>query len=189
MADNHLSEELRIIEAAKKGDVKAQKQIYETYAPLMLSVCLRYMGDMETAKDMLQDGFIKLFAKLDMFAGTGAFGGWVRRVFITTCLESLRQKTALKLSNPLEYVDYNLKDGDLSVIDRISADEIMQLIAELPESFRSVFNLYVIEGYSHAEIAELIGTTEVNSRTLFLRARRMLQQSIEKIRDDERRND
>ncbi len=188
MADNHPTHEMHLIEAAKKGDAKAQKQIYETYAPLMLSVCLRYMGDMDTAKDLLQDGFIKLFAKLDTFAGTGAFAGWVRRVFVTTCLESLRQKTALKLSTPLDYVDFNLHNDDLSVVDSMSADEIMQLIAELPESSRSVFNLFVIEGYSHAEIAELIGTTEVNSRTLFLRARRMLQQAIEKIRDDERRN-
>ncbi len=187
MSNNYLTDELQIIEAAKKGDAKAQKKIYETYAPLMMSVCLRYMGDMETAKDLMQDAFIKLFTKINTFEGRGAFAGWVRRVFVTTCLESLRKKSALKQSTPIEYVDYSLHDGGFSVIEKMSADEIMRLVAGLPENFRTVFNLYVIDGYSHAEIAELVGITEVNSRTLFLRARKLLQELIEKIRDDERR--
>lgn len=186
MADKHLNDEQAIIEAALSGNAKAQKQIYDRYAPLMMSVCLRYMGDMETAKDLLQDGFVKLFDKLHMFEGRGAFAGWVRRVFVTTCLEELRRKSALRFSTSLDDVDYYLEHSDVSVIDQLSADEIMELVANLPENFRTVFNLYAIEGYSHAEIADITNFTEVNSRTLFLRARRMLQEAIEKIKDEER---
>jgi RNA polymerase sigma-70 factor (ECF subfamily) len=154
----------------------------------MMSVCWRYVGDKETAKDMLQDGFIKLFLKLDMYAGIGSFAGWVRRIFVTTCLEYLRQKSALKLSNPIDDVGYNLQQPDASVIDKMSADELMELIADMPENFRTVFNLYVIEGHTHAEIAEITGITEVNSRTLFLRARKYLQNAIELIQENEKRN-
>jgi len=188
MSEKRFDEELKIVDAAKKGDAKAQKLIYEHYAPIMMSVCWRYVGDKETAKDMLQDGFIKLFLKLDMYAGIGSFAGWVRRIFVTTCLEYLRQKSALKLSNPIDDVGYNLQQPDVSVIDKMSADELMNLIADMPENFRTVFNLYVIEGYTHAEIAELIGITEVNSRTLFLRARKYLQNAIELIQENEKRN-
>ena len=187
MSEKRHDEELKIVDAAKKGDAKAQKLIYRR-APVMMSVCWRYVGDKETAKDMLQDGFIKLFLKLDMYAGTGAFAGWVRRVFVTTCLEYLRQKSALKLSNPIDDVGYNIPQPEVSVIEKMSADELMDLIADMPENFRTVFNLYVIEGYTHAEIAELIGITEVNSRTLFLRARKYLQNAIELIQENEKRN-
>jgi RNA polymerase sigma factor (sigma-70 family) len=188
MSEKRFDEELKIVDAAKKGDAKAQKLIYERYAPVMMSVCWRYVGDKETAKDMLQDGFIKLFSKLNMYAGTGAFAGWVRRVFVTTCLEYLRQKSALKMSNPIDDVGYNIQHQEVSVIDKISADELMDLIADMPDNFRTVFNLYVIEGYSHAEIADLIGITEVNSRTIFLRARKFLQHAIELLQDNEKRN-
>jgi RNA polymerase sigma-70 factor (ECF subfamily) len=188
MSEKRFDEELKIVDAAKKGDAKAQKLIYEHYAPIMMSVCWRYVGDKETAKDMLQDGFIKLFLKLDMYAGIGSFAGWVRRIFVTTCLEYLRQKSALKLSNPIDDVGYNLQQPDASVIDKMSADELMELIADMPENFRTVFNLFVIEGHTHAEIAEITGITEVNSRTLFLRARKYLQNAIELIQENEKRN-
>jgi len=178
MSDNRFDEELRIIAAAKKGDAKAQREIYECYASSMMSVCWRYAGDSETAKDLLQDGFVKLFTKLDMYAGTGSFAGWVRRVFVTTCLEYLRQKTALKMSNPIDDSEYNLPESEVNVIDKISADELMALIAELPDISRMVFNMFALEGYSHAEIADILNITEVNSRTIFLRARKILQNSI-----------
>lgn len=167
MSDNRFEEELQIVEDAKNGDSKAQKTIYERYASSMMSVCYRYVGDYETAKDLLQDGFIKLFAKLDMYAGIGAFAGWVRRVFVTTCLEYLRQKSALKMSSSLDDFAYSLPESDVTVVEKISADELMELISKLPDVSKSVFNLYVIDGYSHAEIAEMLGITEVNSRTLF----------------------
>ncbi|MDD2284259.1 MAG: sigma-70 family RNA polymerase sigma factor [Paludibacter sp.] len=187
MSDNRFDEELQVIAAAKEGDAKAQKKIYECYASSMMSICWRYAGDTETAKDLLQDGFVKLFTKLDMYAGTGAFAGWVRRVFVTTCLEYLRQKSALRLGVPIDDSEYHLPDSDVSVIDKISADELMRLIAELPDGFRTVFNLFVIEGYSHAEIADMLGISEVNSRTLFLRARKSLQKAVQLLEENERR--
>lgn len=187
MSDNCFEEELHIIAAAKKGEAKAQKKIYENYASSMMSVCYRYTGDMEIAKDLLQDGFVKLFTKLDMYAGTGAFAGWVRRIFVTTCLEYLRQKTALKMSSSIEEAGRNISSEDISAIDAISADELMRLIGALPDSFKTVFNLFAIEGYTHDEISEMLGITSVNSRTLFLRARRLLQKSVQSLEKNEKR--
>lgn len=178
MSHNQFEEELKIVAAARKGEAKAQRVIFERYAPTMMSVCYRYAGDVDDAKDLLQDGFIKLFDKLDMYAGTGAFAGWVRRVFVTTCLEYLRQKTALKLSTSIDELEYHPPSGDYSVIEKLSADDLMELISGLADGYRTVFNLYVIEGYSHAEIADMLGITEVTSRTQFMRARKILQDQI-----------
>jgi RNA polymerase sigma-70 factor (ECF subfamily) len=178
MSHNQFEEELKIVVAARKGDAKAQRKIFEQFAPVMMSVCYRYAGDTETAKDLLQDGFIKLFDKLDMYAGTGSFAGWVRRVFVTTCLEYLRQKTALKLSESIDDPHHQLMTDEPSVIEKISVDDLMDIISGLADGYRTVFNMYAIEGYSHAEIAEILGITEVTSRTQFMRARKILQDLI-----------
>lgn len=171
-----------IIAAAKRGEAKAQKQIYELHAPAMMSVCYRYVNNVETAKDLLHDGFIKMFTKIDMYSGIGSFAGWMRRVFVTTCLEYLRQKNTVRFSDFMEEYDNQINDTEISVVDKISADELLELIADLPTGYRTVFNLFAVEGYSHAEIAGILGISEVTSRTQFMRARKILQQAILKNR-------
>ncbi|MDO9634924.1 MAG: sigma-70 family RNA polymerase sigma factor [Paludibacter sp.] len=178
MSDNRFDEELQIIAAAKRGEAKAQKKIYERYASTMMSVCYRYVSDTETAKDLLQDGFIKLFTKIDTYSGIGSFGGWARRVFVTTCLEYLRHKDALKLSSTIDDYEHSLPEMESSVMEKISADDLLKLISELAEGYRTVFNLFAIEGYTHAEIAVMLGVSEVTSRTQFMRARKLLQKSV-----------
>lgn len=172
--------ESEIIAAALQNDAKAQKKIYEFYAPRMLSVCFRYMNNMETAKDMLQDGFVRVICKLHMYNGTGSFEGWMRRVFTTTCLEFLRKKDALRLSASIEDVMQPMVDTSTDVISQISADELMEMMCKLADGYRTIFNLYVVEGYSHAEIAQMLNISEITSRTQFLRARKGLQEMIEK---------
>lgn len=171
-------EEKLLIAACKRGESWACKEIYEVYAPLMMSVCLRYVNDRETARDLLQEGFIKVYTKIHSFTGSGAFGGWVRRVFVTTALEYLRTTDALKLSINMEEPGVNLSHWDESAIDRISADELMACVSKLPSGYRTVFNLFAIEGYSHKEIAAMLGISEITSRTQFIRARNALQKSV-----------
>ena len=130
------------------------------------------------AEDVLQDGFITLFTKLNTYKGDGSFEGWARRIFITTALMSLRKKDALKMSDELEVVR-GMKADTTTQIQNLGYKELMKLIMSLPTGFRTVFNLYAIEGYSHKEIAEMLEITETTSRTQFSRARIWLQKKIE----------
>jgi len=176
-----LSDEGQLIAGCKDGKPWAQKEIFEQYASVMLSVCVRYVSDMETARDILQDGFIKLFTKIDSYTGAGSFAGWVRRIFVTTALEYLRQKDALKQSSSIEEYSNLIVDNDLSILDKISADDLMNCIAKLPDGYRTVFNLYAIEGYSHIEIAGMLEINESTSRSQFMRARKILQKNVQSI--------
>lgn len=178
MGDNRNEDEQQLIAACIKGKSWAQKAIYDQYAPIMMSVCVRYVTDRETARDLLQDGFIKLFAKIESYSGTGAFGGWVRRIFVTTALEHLRRNDALRQSANLDDVGYSIQNDDISVVDKMSADDILKCIATLSTGYRTVFNLYAIEGYSHAEIAESLKISEATSRSQYMRARKILQKNI-----------
>lgn len=178
MGDNRNEDEQQLIAACIKGKSWAQKAIYDQYAPIMMSVCVRYVTDRETARDLLQDGFIKLFAKIESYSGTGAFGGWVRRIFVTTALEHLRRNDALRQSANLDDVGYSIQNDDISVVDKMSADDILKCIATLSTGYRTVFNLYAIEGYSHAEIAESLKISEATLRSQYMRARKILQKNI-----------
>lgn len=175
------NDEQELIEACQKGKAWAQRKIYELYAPAMMSVCFRYVNDRETARDLLQDGFIKVFTKVDSYSGSGAFGGWVRRIFVTTALEHLRQNDALKQSASIDDFNHLLEDADATVLDQISANDLLACVANLSEGYRTVFNLYAIEGYSHAEIAESLNISEATSRSQFMRARKILQKNIQSL--------
>lgn len=171
----------QLIKECIKKDIRAQKQLYEKYAPLMMSVCLRYVRDKEIAQNLLQDGFIKLFDKIHTYSGTGSFVGWMRKVFVNTALEYLRHNDVFKYSMDVDAA-FNVESEEESPIDKISADELMRCIAELPSGFRTVFNMFAIEGYSHAEIAERLGIQEGSSRSQYARARTLLQQKIIKLK-------
>ena len=176
-----LSDEEQLIAGCKEGKPWAQKEIFERYSGVMLSVCVRYVTDRETARDILQDGFIKLYTKIDTFSGSGSFAGWVRRIFVTTSLEYLRQNDALKHCASIEEYGNSIPDNDATVLDKISADDLMECIAKLPDGYRTVFNLYAIEGYSHPEIAEMLGINESTSRSQFMRARKILQTNVHSL--------
>jgi len=169
--------DFQLIKSCIKGDRCSQKALYDHLAPRMFPVCIRYVGDRMLAEDILQDGFITLFSKLDSYKGEGSFEGWARRIFVTTALMSLRKKDALKISDELETVR-GMKAETTSQIQTMGYKELMELIMSLPPGFRTVFNMYAIEGYSHKEIADMLGITETTSRTQLSRARIWLQSRI-----------
>ena len=146
----------------------------------MFAVCLRYMGDRMPAEDILQDGFITLFSKLDSYSGEGSFEGWARKIFVNTALMSLRKTDALKLSDDLEEAG-NLSSDISSQIQNIGYKEIMKIVMKLPDGYRTVFNMFVVEGFSHKEIAQALNISEVTSRSQLQRARMILQEKIKKL--------
>lgn len=172
--------DIQLIRSCIKGDRAAQKVIYDRLAPRMFPVCIRYIGDRTAAEDVLQDGFITLFEKLDSYKGEGSFEGWARRIFVTTALMALRKKDALKMSDELD-VARGMKADSVSQVQNIGYKELMSLIMSLPPGFRTVFNLYSIEGYSHKEIGDMLGISETTSRTQLSRARIWLQKKIKEL--------
>lgn len=177
MAENF---DLKLIQSCKEGDRAAQKVLYERLAPRMFSVCIRYIGDREMAQDVLQEGFITLFTHLDSYKGDGSFEGWARKIFITTALMELRRKDALKMSEELDVVR-GMKTETVSQLQNIGYKDLMKLIATMPAGFRTVFNLYAVEGFTHKDIGEMLGISETTSRTQLSRARTWLQNKIKEI--------
>lgn len=174
-----MSEE-ELIAGCRKGDRRAQRELYDTYSRKMMGVCLRYVSDRETARDLLQDGFVKVFTSLDTFAGAGSFEGWIRRIFVNCALEYLRKSDVLRESTDLDSTA-ELTQPEESVLSAISASELMNLVRSLPAGFRAVFNLFAIEGYSHREIAGLLHITESTSRSQYTRAKQLLQKKIKAL--------
>ncbi|MDD2247025.1 MAG: sigma-70 family RNA polymerase sigma factor [Proteiniphilum sp.] len=169
--------EHRLILACKQGKLWARKKVYEQYAPSMMALCRRYVPDDEDAKDVLQEGFLKIFTEIGQYSGKGSFGGWIRKIFVNTSLDYIRKKNRLKqkeLLTDIETVDYKNTPN----MEYITAEELMQCIGELPDTYRAVFNLFAVEGFSHREIAELLDMPESTSRSFFFRARQLLQKKV-----------
>ncbi|WP_286007822.1 RNA polymerase sigma factor [Barnesiella viscericola] len=174
-------DERKLIEACKHNDARAQRQLYETFARKMMSVCLRYADNREMAEDFLQEGFIKVFSSIRSYNYEGSFEGWIRRIFVNTALEALRKNDLLRNGVELDSLAPQ-QEADYSAVDRISADELLELIAQLPPGFRTVFNMFAIEGYSHREIAQALHITESTSRSQYTRAKRQLQKWINELK-------
>ncbi len=172
--------DLELIESCIKGNRKSQKVMYDRLAPRMFPLCMRYVGDRVLAEDILQEGFITLFTRLGSYKGEGSFEGWARKIFVTTALMDLRKKDALKMSDELDTVR-GMKADLPSQSQNIGYKEIIKLVMGLPPGFRTVFNLYAVEGYSHKEIGEMLGISETTSRTQLSRARAILQNKIKEI--------
>jgi len=178
--DVELTQEQMLISACRRGDRTAQRKLYDFLAPKMFPVCIRYMGQRDAAEDVLQDGFVTLFSKLSQYSGEGSFEGWARKIFVNTALMSLRKVDALKLSDDLEAAR-GLSGDTSSQLQNIGYKELMKLISSLPAGYRTVFNMSVIEGYSHKEIAAALGISEATSRSQLQRARMLLQELIRRL--------
>ena len=170
-------DEIQLIKGCKENKPKAQKELYETYARKMMAVCLRYTNDRESAQDLLQDGFIKVFTAIGTYSGNGSFEGWTRKIFVNTALEYFRKNDILPETAVIDSPD-TLQEPDYSAPEKISADELMKIVRELPTGFRTVFNMFAIEGYSHKEIGEALGINESTSRSQFTRAKKLLQKKL-----------
>jgi RNA polymerase sigma-70 factor (ECF subfamily) len=165
-----------IISECIAGNQKALAELYHQFAPKMFGVCLRYARDEAEAEDNLQDGFVKVFANLNAFRNDGSLEGWIRRIMINVSLEKIRKQHLLfPVEDVSKYDSVNFSDD---VIAKISADDLMKIIQELPPRYRLVFNLYVIEGMSHQEIAQEMSITIGTSKSNLARAREILKKKV-----------
>jgi RNA polymerase sigma factor (sigma-70 family) len=168
-----------LIKECLNGSVRAQKTLFDKFAPKMFGVCLRYCKSREQAEDALQEGFIKVFFKLKDFKLEGSFEGWVRRIMVNTSLDTLRKE--MKISSEIEVEDVlSGKESSISVLSQLAEAELISLIQAMPDGYRVVFNMFAIEGYSHQEIAQNLGITESTSKSQYLRARAYLRERLEK---------
>lgn len=174
---NHTISESDLIRGCLEGDRQMQQELYNRFAGKMYAVCLRYANNAEDAQDLLQDGFIKVFRNLHRFRFEGSFEGWIRRVFINSSIEHFRKKS-VQLSKVSEKEENTIEDADISALDNLAEKDIVSLIQELSPGYRTVFNLYVVEGYSHKEIADQLGISEGTSKSQLARARSILQKKV-----------
>jgi RNA polymerase sigma-70 factor (ECF subfamily) len=144
----------------------------------MFGVCLRYAGNTDEAEDVLQEGFIKIFKKIDSFRSEGSFEGWIRRIFVNTAIENFRRKTYLQPISEKEEV--TVEGQYLSVLDDLAEKDIIRLVQQLSPGYRTVFNMYVVEGYTHKQIADILGISEGTSKSQLSRAKTILQALVNK---------
>ena len=174
-------ENRQLIAACKKKDTNAQRELYETYAPRMMGLCLKYCKNYEAAEDLLHDGFLKVFTQIKTYSGRGSFEGWMRRVFVNTVLEHFRkEKNKYLMISDLEEVQEESWDENLERLfnDDITEETLLSMIQEMPDGYRTVFNLYVFEEMSHKEIAKKMGIKENASRSQYSRARSYLRNKL-----------
>jgi RNA polymerase sigma-70 factor (ECF subfamily) len=171
----------KIIDDCKEGHRDAQQKLYEHFASRMFAVCLRYAKNRADAEDYLQEGFLKVFAKIHQFNHAGSFEGWMRRVIVTTILEDLRKKSKIhfvKEDEILDLTEDNPAEENDTPNTQPSLNEILSWIKKLPDRYQIVFNLYVLEDFSHNEIAKELGISVGTSKSNLSRARQWLQKHI-----------
>jgi RNA polymerase sigma factor (sigma-70 family) len=185
-----------IVIRCKEGDIKAQQYIYEEFSPVMLGVCMRYLKDKMLAEDIMQEAFMVIFAKVGQFKDKGSFEGWMKRIMINASLkhiqknkgnyhfdiDDVRDENVYSTHPSNDDVEINFSNKK-SVIENteFSREEILSVVAELPDGFRIVFNLYAVEGFKHKEIAENLGISISTSKTQLIRARKQLQEKLYKL--------
>jgi RNA polymerase sigma factor (sigma-70 family) len=171
------SEEERMVQGCVKGQSQHQEALYTKHYRKMFGVCLRYAPDRDTAEDILQDGFVKVFKNIGSFSGSGSLEGWIRRIMVNTALELLRKKSTMYPVVDIEQAANT--DGGWDVVSTMAEQEILRMVQALPIGYRTVFNLYAIEGYSHKEIADQLNISEGTSKSQLARARQTLQENIQ----------
>lgn len=166
--------EQSLITGCLRQEVAAQRALYDQYSPKMLAVCFRYAGSREDAEDMLQEGFIKVFLQIKTFEGRGSFEGWIRRIMVHTCINHLQKNKKFQESIDLIHAQGLPTRAD-SVPSIVQAKQITECIRLLPVGYRTVLNLYAIEGYSHREIGHILKIEESTSRSQYTRAKTLLE--------------
>ncbi|GDX52010.1 DNA-directed RNA polymerase sigma-70 factor [Bacteroidota bacterium] len=171
----HFSDE-ELITGCLRGERRFQEGLYNQHGSTMFSICLRYASDYYQAEDMLQEGFIKVFNHLKNFRNEGSFEGWMKRIFVNTAIEWLRKNKVMNEMQEIENVPLHIVQEDC--FSQLAADDLMKLIQSLSPGYRTVFNLYSIEGYSHKEIGEMMNINEGTSKSQLARARYILQKMV-----------
>lgn len=180
---NKSNSEESMLKDCLKGKPSAQQVFYERFAPKMLGVCIRYIHDHEEAEHVMIGGMVKVFEKLEQYSGEGSLEGWVRRVMVNESLMYIRKNKNMSLEVDVQQAEYEPNYQTLE--SSLEADDLMNLIAELPIGYRTVFNLYAIEGYNHKEISETLGINENTSKSQLSRARKLLQARLADLQKKE----
>lgn len=168
-----------LLQMAIQEDERAFRAIYDMLSGKMYSLCIRYTGNTHDADDVFQEGLIRLYRNLDKYQGTGSFEGWARRIFVNSCLDYLKSKQKLLYA---ELSDNNdVPTSELSGLDKLTQDDLLKIIQKLPSGYRLIVNLYLVEGYNHKEIGEMLGISEGTSKSQLSRARVILQKNISAI--------
>lgn len=162
----------KLIAKAAKGNRRAQQQLFELFAPKMMGVCRKYMKNNELAEEVMLSGFLKVFTNLETFNDLGSFEGWIRRIMVNESISQLRKDKKLRFEDE---TSLDTQEHATYIESELEVNEIQKLIDNLPDGYKTVFVLYVIEGYKHSEIAELLKITEGTSKSQLSKARKMLQ--------------
>ena len=173
-----MSETKKIIKGCLEGNRRDQELLYRRHAAKLYAVCLQYSGNDEEARDILQEGFIKIFENLVYYKHEGSFEGWMRRITVNTALEKFRNKHNLYRVDDIDLIPEPEVEPDNEDYAGLEANDLLAIIRELPPKYRMVFNLYAIEGYSHKEIASMINISEGTSKSNLSRARVILQRRV-----------
>jgi RNA polymerase sigma-70 factor (ECF subfamily) len=179
MESNHFESESDIIEGCILGNPRLQRMLYEKFSPKMYALCIRYAGNTDDAQDILQDGFVKVYSNIGKYKGTGSFEGWIRRIIVNTAIEHFRKKNMLYSID--EKTEIQLADENTNIFNQLEAKELLEIIKSMPAGYRTVFNLYAVEGYTHKEIASMMNLTEGTSKSQYARAKSWLQEKIKKM--------
>lgn len=168
----------QLIQKCKKNDTKAQSEIYKLFSSKLFAICLKYSRNHAEAQDILHDAFLVIFKKITQFKSKGSFEGWLKRIAINTALQRYRKKGVLEIVNEelIEDVKVEIDNDDVNI------DFLLKCIQELPDRYRLVFNLYVLDGYSHKEIAKMLNITTGTTKSNLARARMILRNKIEKYK-------
>lgn len=166
-----------LIQECVAGNRASQELLYKKFAPKMFAICLRYADSKQSAEDILQEGFIKVFNHLDKYRSEGSFEGWVKRIFVNTSIEYYRKSIVAKRHVDIEKV-YDHKSKEEDAVSKLARKDLVNMVQKLPPGYRTVFNLYAIEGYTHREISKLLGISEGTSKSQLARARAMLKRFL-----------
>jgi RNA polymerase sigma-70 factor (ECF subfamily) len=169
-----------LVDECVSGNAKAQRMLFERYSAKMLGVAIRYIKDKERAEDVLQDAFIKVFKNVKKFKHDGSLEGWIRRIVVNTALDQLRKNKKRQSNVELDDSFFELATDSFTV-ERLQAESLLNLVQQLPEGYRTVFNLFAIEGYSHKEIAEKLSISENTSKSQYSRAKSVLRDVLKKL--------
>ena len=173
----------QLIRKCKKQDSKAQSQLFKLYGSKLFSLCLKYSRDKASAEDTLQDAFIIIFEKISQYKGHGSFEGWLKRITINTALQKYRGQKIFDIVHEEQIEDVEVEIDE----DTISLDYLLGLIQQLPDRYRLVFNLYVLDGYSHKEISEMLSISTGTSKSNLARARYILKDKLTQMKDEKYR--
>ena len=168
----------KLIEASKNGDNRARRQLYELYARAMFNICFRMVNNREDAEDILQEAFVQAFMKLETFRYESTFGAWLKRIVINTCINALnKKKVDLLLTEDMHQYKHVSDEVEEEYLP-LTTKDVQKAMEQLPEGGRIVFSLYLLEGYDHVEIAEILGITESTSKSQFMRAKRRVYEIL-----------